>query len=89
MKKKNGWEKQCADSWDELYILGTEADFEYKGKKYGLELCADPARIVEFTGNHNRKVIATFKTEEEFYNAIVFGKPIAEIFDEAVVTMVW
>ena len=89
MEKKNGWDKQCAEPWDEIFEIGWEVDFTYRGRAYRLDLCADPALLIDVTEKGNFKVVATFKTESDFYNAVVFGKPILEVFDEAVVTMIW
>lgn len=77
-----GW-KDGIQQFDflDIYQCGINAFLVYGEESIVLVCETDPATIRY--GNEHGEVIGKYYTEEEFYNAVIFGKPIQEIVDES------
>ena len=87
--------KTVREQWEDIYDECVEADFNYKGRKYLLDLGGRPAYVYDCTDLKKgerlseKNIIATYNSKEEFYNSYLFGIPILKVFDEAVITIHW
>lgn len=82
-----GWKDGTAQfNFLDIYDCGINAQLIYGDKKLVFDCHHRPATI-RYGDEHGLcygEIIGTYQTEQEFYNAIIFGKPIQEIVDESI-----
>lgn len=76
--KSKGWTFEDY-SFEELYDAYLTVVFEYKGKEYRLSCESDQCLYDMKTG----KKVWSFTSKEDFYNGIVFDRPIKDVIDDS------
>ena len=78
MLDRKGWTSgyKWEDAWDEAL----EIEIEYEGTRYMISL---EKGAMMYKSAPPYETIREFDSKEDFYNAIVFGKPIKQIVDES------
>ncbi len=86
MNTEKGWKDGEKDfDFLDIYQCCINAHLIYGETKIVLECDVHPATI-RYGDEHglcNGEIIGTYNTEEEFYNAIIFEKPLQQIVDES------
>ena len=82
-----GWEDGIAQfDFLDIYQCGINAHLIYGEERIVFECENHPARIRygDDYGECNGEIIGEYYTEEEFYNAVIFGKKLQQIVDESI-----
>lgn len=78
MLDRKGW--TSGYEWEEAWDAALEFDIEYEGTRYTISLEEDEKMR---KADPPYEIIRRFESKEDFYNAIIFGKPIKQIIDES------
>ena len=82
MAVSKGWADGISDyDFLDIWQCGINAQLVYEGRGLYFQCESRPA-LIRYDDNHG-EIIASFCTEEEFYNAVIFNKPIQQIVDES------
>ena len=82
MVVSKGWADGISDyDFLDIWQCGINAQLVYEGRGLYFQCESRPA-LIRYDDNHG-EIIASFCTEEEFYKAVIFNKPIQEIVDES------
>lgn len=76
--EEKGWHFIDYD-FEDLYDVRFTVIFEYQGKEYRLS-CESDQCLYE-TENYTK--LWEFHSKEEFYNGVIFGRPIKDVIDDS------
>lgn len=81
MSREKGW-KDGDYYWDydEAWDFACDIFLEYNGHNYRISLEEDKCVYDLEDGD---KVIKRYESKEEFYNSMLFGRPIKEVIDNS------
>ena len=82
MAVSKGWADGISDyDFLDIWQCGINAQLVYEGRGLYFQCESRPA-LVRHDDRYG-EIIKSFDTEEEFYNAVIFDKPIQQIVDES------
>ena len=77
-----GW--QATDfAFEDIYELGYNVEFIYNDIIYYIQTDKHPEKVYLYEGGDCGKLITVWNNKEEFYNAIIFDKPIKQVIDNS------
>ena len=82
MLDKKGWLATDFD-FEDIYDLGYNVEFVYEDTIYYIQTDKHPKNVYLYEGGNCGKLIKIWNNKEEFYNAIIFGRPIIEVINDS------